>query len=415
MTRRRAAAGAGERPDQTARGASAGAKTEAAHVLYVSSFLSGEAYDRLLASAPYPPSQATQKYNALLGAGLVSCGARVTALSAPPLSRRTGGKLIAQLPHERADGVDFYYLPVLNVPVLKQLITWLAAFFSTLRLCKRDTLVLCYGLIVSACGGARAAVRLMGRPACVIVSDVPEELGAGLQMRMAARALARYDGYVLLASAMNERVNPNGKPFCVMEGQVDATLAAYPPPKRPPDAVKTCLYAGMLHARYGVLRLVSAFSLLDDPDARLVLYGTGDAKEEIERAAARDVRIQYRGVADNATVVAEEARATLLINPRPTDEAFVRYSFPSKNLEYMVTGVPVLTTRLPGMPEEYFAHVFLFDEETSEAMARTLAAVLALPQDALEQKGLAARAFVLQHKSNTVQAGRLLAFIKTLG
>ena len=55
--------------------------------------------------------------------------------------------------------------------------------------------------------------------------------------------------------------------------------------------------------------------------------------------------------------VAEELKATLLVNPRPTTEEFTIYSFPSKNMEYMASGTPLLTTKLPGMPEEYHQYV----------------------------------------------------------
>jgi len=40
------------------------------------------------------------------------------------------------------------------------------------------------------------------------------------------------------------------------------------------------------------------------------------------------VRIRLR----NDRVVEEQLRATLLVNPRPTAEAFTKYSFPSKNM-----------------------------------------------------------------------------------
>ena len=387
---------------------------DGAHVLYVSSFLAQATYDRLLRDAPYPPSQATQKYNALLTAGLVHAGAQVTALSAPPLSCRTCGRRFVRLKRERSEGVSFCYLPVVNLPVLKQLVTWICAFFSTLRHLRPGTHVLCYGLIVSACGGARAAARLKGCPAGVIVSDMPEELGGGRAMRLAARELTRYDGYVLLTEAMNGRVNPHGRPFLVVEGQADANLAARENALRDKHLERVCLYAGMLHARYGILRLVEAFLRMDAADARLVIYGTGDARAAIEAAAKKDARIQYRGVKDNANVVAEELRATLLVNPRPSDEAFTRFSFPSKNLEYMASGTPVLTTRLPGMPPEYRDYVYLFEGETPEAMAQTLTEVLKLPREELHEKGLAAKAFVLAQKSNNAQARRILDFMGTL-
>lgn len=385
---------------------------EKTRVIYVSSMMRAETYDNWFHDAAMHPSQATQKYDCLLVDGLAANGAEVVALCAPPLTRHTCGRRFAHLRPETDGGVSYRYFPVVDVPVLKNCITWAASFFHTLLYTNRRTEVLCYGLNVSAAAGARAAAKLLHRPVTVIVSDVPEQLYNSVRMRMAQRALGRYDAYILLAGAMNSLVNPHGKPYIVLEGQADAGMAARENTLAQKHREKICLYAGMLHAKYGVLRLVEAFTLLDDPDARLVLYGTGDAAAQISAAAAEDARIAYRGVADNAEVVSEEIRATLLINPRPSDETYTRYSFPSKNLEYMVSGTPLLTTDLPGMPEAYRAHVYLFTDETPAGMAKTLHSVLSQPREALHAKGCEAKEFVLQNKSNVAQARRILTFME---
>ena len=41
----------------------------------------------------------------------------------------------------------------------------------------------------------------------------------------------------------------------------------------------------------------------------------------------------------NDRVVEEQLRATLLVNPRPTAEAFTKYSFPSRNMGQAVVEV----------------------------------------------------------------------------
>jgi len=38
----------------------------------------------------------------------------------------------------------------------------------------------------------------------------------------------------------------------------------------------------------------------------------------------------------------------------------------------MASGVPLLTTKLPGMPEEYNDYVYLFDDESVQGMRKTL-------------------------------------------
>ena len=120
------------------------------------------------------------------------------------------------------------------------------------------------------------------------------------------------------------------------------------------------------------------------------------------------------GVASNDVVVAEELRATLLINPRPTNEDYTQYSFPSKNMEYMASGTPVLTTKLPGMPQEYYPYVYLLEDESAEGMAKALKEILSKPAEELSQKGSETKKFVMEQKNNISQAKRLLDMLITI-
>jgi len=391
-------------------------KNDPFRVLYASSLVSADTFSALFSCSAVKPSLAAQKYHALMTKGLARNGVPVIALSAPPVSRQTSGRLLVCLPREEIDGVSFRYLPVLSLPGVKHAFVLLGAFCRTFFLLKQGDYVVCDGLNIALSTGVRAAAKLRRRPCAVILTDVPELL-AGRMTRTAAlntRELAKFDGYVLLTEAMNARVNPKGKPFLVAEGQADAAMAARENRLSDKHPQKVCLYAGMLHEEYGVLTLARAFSLVKEPKARLVFYGQGNAEQALRDLAQADHRIELRGVAVNETVVQEELKATLLINPRPTDAAFTAYSFPSKNLEYMASGTPVLTTRLCGMPREYDAYAYLFSDESVEGMAKTLMLVLAEPRETLHARGQAAKAFVLEQKSNTAQAKRLATFLQSL-
>ena len=383
--------------------------------VYVSSLLSEAAFAGCFPDPGKSPGQAVQKYHRLLARGLARNGAEVIALSAPPVTRRNTRARFVRLRPDTEEGVRFSYLPVLLVPVLKHLVTLFTAFFRTLRFVTRDSFVICDTLNVTVSAGARAAAFLRRTPCIGIVTDVPDMMSEHPSRinRINRRLLAGYDAYLFLTEQMNSLINKRGRPYLVAEGQVDAALGETPPSPVEKDDPPVLLYAGMLHERYGILRLAQAFAMTRLP-ARLVIYGTGDAEDRLRGIAAKDPRIRLMGQRDNAEVVAHERRAALLINPRPSDAEFTKYSFPSKNMEYMASGTPVLTTRLPGMPEEYRDHVYLFDGEQPEEMAAALTRVMGEGAAALAQRGAAARAFVLQNKTNVRQAARLIAFAAAL-
>ncbi|MGL5011509.1 MAG: glycosyltransferase, partial [Paracoccaceae bacterium] len=103
------------------------------------------------------------------------------------------------------------------------------------------------------------------------------------------------------------------------------------------------------------------------------------------------------------------AKAHVMINPRRPEGAFTRYSFPSKTMEYLASGRPVIMHWLPGMPEEYRPYLVTPETGDAEGLLGAMQHVAALPDAALRRIGNAGREFVLDRKSPKVQVGRMLA------
>ena len=79
----------------------------------------------------------------------------------------------------------------------------------------------------------------------------------------------------------------------------------------------------------------------------------------------------------------------------------------------MVSGTPVLTTMLPGMPSEYNDFVYFISEETIEGYKGALTTVMGIPHEILVDKGERARTFVLESKNNIKQAERIVRLLET--
>ena len=77
----------------------------------------------------------------------------------------------------------------------------------------------------------------------------------------------------------------------------------------------------------------------------------------------------------------------------------------------MLSGTPLLTTKLPGMPKEYYPFVYLFEEESVYGFATIMDKIMSLPTQELYNKGLLARDFVFRYKNNRLQAKRIIEFI----
>lgn len=225
---------------------------------------------------------------------------------------------------------------------------------------------------------------------CLVVPDLPQymnlnEKGRGLydffkkfDIQKMGKHIAGVDSFVLLTEPMKDVLKVGNRPYLVAEGIVD-DFVEQNQERDKHDSVKRIVYTGKMNMKFGIKELVDSFMLIKGADYRLVLCGDGDAREYVEKKAQEDERIEYKGM-----VTAKEAAnyinmADVLVNPRPNNEEYTKYSFPSKNIEYLMTGKPVVAYMLDGMPEKYRDFLYeipknklSFEEELLQACDKPL-------------------------------------------
>ena len=366
------------------------------HIVYAVTTCSDRVYKQLFDHVKVKPAFQSQKYHRLLIEGLAK-NAKVDVVANPPVNRSVLDRNFVRLPKEEEGGACYRYIPAVRNPLLKALAVGFGTFFKTFFLLGKDSAVVVDGLNRVTALSAMLASRLRGKPCVGIVTDLPDMLGGGRFSKKLANFVIRHcTHYVLLTEAMNDYLNKAGKPYVILEGHSDVTMRDKIPSLGKKTHPRVCFYAGGVSRQYGLANLVDGFRMADADNACLHIYGPGDYVNELQQIAAEDARIYYGGMLLNHEIVEKEQEATLLVNPRPTGEEYVKYSFPSKTMEYMASGTPVLTTVLPGMPKEYHPYVYLLEDESAEGIALRLQQVLAQTEEALFEKGTAARNFVLE-------------------
>ena len=382
------------------------------HIIYAVTTCSDKVYKQLFSHVKTKPAFQSQKYHRLLIEGLAA-GAKVDVVANPPVNRSVLSEKFLRLPREEEGGATYRYIPAIRNPIVKAAAVGVGTFFQTLLLMQKDSAVIVDGLNRVTALSAMLAARLRGKPCVGIVTDLPDMLsGSGFSKKLANFVIRHCTHYVLLTEAMNGYLNKRGKPYVILEGHADITMTDRLPSLEKKAAPRVCFYAGGVSRQYGLANLVEGFRKADIPNAKLHIYGPGDYVKELQQIAAEDPRVSYGGMLLNTEIVEKEQEATLLVNPRPTDEEYVKYSFPSKTMEYMASGTPVLTTVLPGMPKEYHPYVYLLEEETADGIAKMLTEVLSNSDEALFQKGKEARSFVLEQKNNVIQARKILDMLR---
>jgi glycosyltransferase involved in cell wall biosynthesis len=205
-----------------------------------------------------------------------------------------------------------------------------------------------------------------------------------------------------------------------MEGGVGADMMGEIPvkPARGGDGAGSrvvFMYSGSLMEIKGVPLLLDAFSQLRSEAVELWLTGAGPLEERVREASRRDSRIRFFGSVPYSELLALYQHADVLINPHSTTHESVRYLFPSKLLEYLGTGRPVISTcSTPDIRDEYGDVLYILDEESPAALAAAMARLSAMDPSTRQAMGARGRAFVATRKSWKRQAARVAHFIASI-
>jgi glycosyltransferase involved in cell wall biosynthesis len=198
---------------------------------------------------------------------------------------------------------------------------------------------------------------------CLYVPDLPNymnlsasrtwfyDVAKKVDINRMTKLMQCVDSYVLLTEYMKEHLPVGDKPYRVAEGIIETMPQLPEPTVAGPE--KYVVYTGKLFEKFGVKTLIDGFMTLQNPDYRLVLCGKGDCEAYARAAQSKDPRIMFLGQVSPQEALGWQSRASALINPRNVVEEYTRYSFPSKNIEYLLSGKPVVGYFLEGMPQQY--------------------------------------------------------------
>ena len=388
-------------------------------VYHLTSAVCSEAeYSKINIKDEYKTAQAGTKYFRVFAGGFVKNGKTIKVFSKRPTNKVRSGKRYLPSKNENDSGVQYHYSRKFHFKIFNNAYSYLSAFFWYLnpKNCSKNDIVFLDPLNVSISMGTIAACRIRKIPTIAYITDVPGCycFSGGKKMSRAMRTSQKanqsVDGYINITSQIDGLLNKSGKPSITVEGFVSEIMQDKANTLDGKYSKKVVMYTGAIEKIYGLDMLVEGFLKADVPDSELHFYGAGKYVQEIVEISKQDDRIKYMGCKDNSYVVDEQLKATLLVNPRYSNEEYTKYSFPSKNLEYAASGTPTLTTNLPGMPEEYKSYVYILRDESVDGMAQRLKEILSMPKEELHEFGLAAKKWVLENKNSKSQIKKIIDF-----
>ena len=286
-----------------------------------------------------------------------------------------------------------------------------------------DTVIVVYSLNTSFLVSLRLA--MVGHndiPTCVIVPDLPlfyitnagksklYRIFKTIDWKIMVHLCKRIDSFILLTEAMKDKLNITNQPYMISEGICEVDDKKY----GDPIENNTICYTGTLDREFGVLDLIRNFLAVADDEWVLKIAGGGNAKSEIEKISRKNPRIIYCGILTNLETKKLQRTSKILINPRSSDEEFTKYSFPSKTMEYLKSGRPVIMHKLSGIPSEYDDYLLYFDNTSDDAVQKGLIDVMSKTTKELNEIGAKGKKFVETEKNSKVQGKRITEFIRKL-
>ncbi|UDM70620.1 glycosyltransferase [Vagococcus fluvialis] len=323
----------------------------------------------------------------------------------------------------------FNFFAIKNIFRKRNLITFLRKnYLSDLKKSEKELVVFVYSPHTPFIESAVNLKKIIKNVhICLIVPDLPQFMDLSNKKRVIYSFLKKIDyrrfqsnlkhidSFVLLTEHMNEVVNPDKKEYVVIEGIVNREKSELI------ESIETnilmkfnlskndyILYTGTLNEKFGILDLVTAFLKISlHTNKKLVIAGKGDSQKIIDNLSKKNDSIIYLSQIDNSIAKVLQRNALYLVNPRKNDEDYTKYSFPSKNMEYLKAGRPVVCYKLDGISKEY-NEIFEYITDTLE---NKLLELFRKDVEELDRIGLQGKIFVLDNKNEEVQCEKIINLV----
>jgi glycosyltransferase involved in cell wall biosynthesis len=362
---------------------------------------------------------ATQNFFSLLALGLKKNTEKKVIVNAVlPINSKDQSKILWILPSEKENDIEYNYIPLINLPIIRNILLCIYIFIKLLfkkGISRTSDIIVLDYLNFSINLAVIMASNIRRIKTLVVATDLPGEDVFEKTFKAKIRNILifflKYDYYVCVTHELNSVVNTKNRPAVIIECFANENLKDVLNLINSKYKEKVIVYAGGLYERYGIKNLIDGFTMIKNTNVRLWFYGVGSYVNRIREFAELDSRIEYKGVVPNDALINILTRATLLINPRPSHENFTKYTFPSKNMEFMATGTPLVTTLLPGIPEDHMPYIYIIEDESKIGIFNILNTTLQKSEEELHAFGSRCKEYTLANKNNVMQSKRIIQLI----
>lgn len=335
-----------------------------------------------------------------------------------PLYKKIILKSSAWKKDKRTGSINVGFINISGLKQISLVINYICHLKAILSTSQEPVYIICYDLFLPfLLTISHLKRRFPTLIACLVIPSIPEyDFVRNWKERINCK-LSRYrmkmasifNCFVFLTEQMKEKIPTNN--YVVIEGispEINKNTSYCSYHKSPKDHFKIA-YTGRLDKLYHIDDLIEAVQKIKQYDLELILCGNGDLVKWIKDIASFDRRIKYLGFLDAESISKLQSEVDVLINTRSPEGEYTKFSFPSKTMEYLASGTPVLMHRLPGIPIEYDKYLNYFNGSDINSIITGIEYVIegCISGEAIA-KALHAREFIMYYKTPEKQGKKVI-------
>lgn len=324
-------------------------------------------------------------------------------------------------------GKEIHIIPTLNIKIVKNVFWGIYMFFYVFIWAQKNIRqaknVLVYNIYTPPISYLYSACKLSKSKLTAILYDLgvpPQRLGLSKLTMMGYKAMEKsakkyipkLDGRIVINESIVDYY-ALGKDFILVDGGVnEQVLNKLFKLNETSTDYYTLALAGMLWDQNGTKLILETLEKYPDLKVKVLFAGKGIDVDLIKEQAAKDERIMYMGMLSLQEVFKLYEQADILLNLRLAEE--VDFHFPSKLLEYMVTGKHVLSTPVAHAERDYGKYVSILKDMTPDGLYMKLNEIMSLGKNELYLRGTEARNFMLENRTWEKRTKEILVYINAL-
>lgn len=377
-----------------------------------------------------PPIQ-TQRFGlALLDALIAGFNGNIEVLSSAPLLDYPHSRLLfaPSAKWKINNKIKATMVPFINLAIFKHLTRFIAtlAFVSqwTLKNKKSNRIIILLAVQSCKIWGILLA-RVFG--ACITISYLTDDVGIPLSwespllkrmrvvdVNLMKLGLQKISGVIAMTPNLAEKLAP-GRPALIMPTIRSSTSdVVSAKPRNSHNSSLTIVYTGRLSHNYGIDLLLDTFHQANRSDWHLLVTGWGEMGEAVRDFALHNQRVEYLGVLDSEELSELYSRADVFVNPKLTSTPISDLAFPSKIVEYLSTGKPVVSTNLPIFDDQFRQNLIIAQSDSPEELIRCFDNIMSWSEHKRESWREHTLRFVNEELAPAIQGARIRRFVDSL-